>query len=1324
MGWQDDPIVSAAQTGSDTNPPAPWENDPILFDAKGAPQANVLAQPKQSGGILQAIEAGAESSVAGLAYRGKLPDVELDPQHSHWYERAAQSATQMALDLPFMVAGAVAGGAAGGAAGTAVPLVGNAVGGAIGAGAGAFAVPGAIREAYIQAYKNGEITSSGDFLSRANIVLKTAGKEALIGATTAGLGRLGKLGAETVGFGSKGIATSTLAGEYSGMVVTPSLLEGKMPELNDFIDGAVMVGGFKAVHHVSGKIADVYAKTGASPAEIVTEAYNDPQILDDLGVPKKITPEIQTWRETSVKPIDATNVTNSSELVNSIKTSLGDNHFVSTIVDKLAPKLQNFKVEVIPDSEWKFRGFSQNRQAQTNFKTNTIEFRENIKPEAAFHELLHEATFTELKTNSEFAQNVRGIMDRVRGEIAAGNVENVPKPDLLRVKKALKNEAEFVAYGLSSPEVINTLRGIRGEGSSPTMFTTLVGKVTQDLGFESKHYSALHDLIRAVEGGVEEKQPTVSSTEVKGSVETGPVVEPAPVQREIPRAYEQMAREANAQEAVPSEKAKEVLANPFAEVTQLPGQPARSHEVNYNYINAADDVKGAMARLSQVFKDEIDKQRNGKVSWETSQVEAGEYLNKLLGAEAIPVREPGTPAGHAELLARMQLTEGAVADMVRKAQELKDLGTEASEEQKVQVLLAIDRAAMIQAEFLGARAEAGRALNILKASKRTAERAEQIKQIMERFGNDPAKMADMILALDSPEQAAKLAREATKATTYEKFVEAWKSALVSGPITQIANIAGNVTFMASRPVIDLAAAGVGMVRGAEEGVYAREAVQRLVGNFHGSLDGAKVAWQILKNGAEIDAKSESRKNAIEGKVGEIVRLPFRALSAGDALFNESNKRGEIYSQATRQAFTEGLDPRTAEFKNRVIEIATNPPLKMLAEANDVAKRFTFNAPLGEKGRALQNFVRATNTQWLMPFIQTPANVLKEMVRLTPAAPILSEWRADFEKGGAYRDRAIAEIAVGTSLSVATSVLAHSGMISGNGDPDPKKRATMIGTGWQPYSFKNPYNGKWYSYQRLQPIGTLVGLAADIGEHWDHFSADEKDYTAKTLAMAFSNAVTNQTFLVGLTQSLNAFTQPEEKFSKWMQSMAGSMVPGVIGQTNQLIDPYQRQVYDVFDAVKARIPGLSQTLQPKRDIVGEPIPNKERAGYLSPVTVSEEKHDVVRSELARLGILTQKAPGYIDLPAMHDKKLGKVELTAEQKDVYSERAGKFAHQILKPIMSGQSWASTPDIIQKQIVESVFKDAREVAKNEAIKPEQLQKELLRINTELQKRMTKQK
>lgn len=1322
MGWQDDPIVSAAQPGSSVNPVAPWENDPVLFDAKGAPQANMLAQPKEASGIMQAIEAGAESSVAGLMYRGKLPDVELDPQHSHWYERAAQGATQMALDLPFMVAGAVAGGAAGGAAGTAVPVVGNAVGGALGAGAGAFAVPGAIREAYIQAYKNGEITSSGDFLSRANIVLKTAGKEALIGATTAGLGRLGKLGAETFGAGAKSVATSTLVGEYAGMVVTPSLIEGKLPELNDFIDGAVMVGGFKAVHHVSGRLADIYSKTGVSPGEVIPEALNDPQILDDLGVPKTITPEIKTWKETSVKPIDATNVTNSTELVNSIKISLGDNHFVSTIVDKLAPKLQNFKVEVIPDSEWKFRGYSQNRQAQTDFKKNTIQFRDNIKPEAAFHEVLHEATFNELKTNTEFAQNVRGIMDRVRGEIQAGNVENVPKPDLLRVKKALKNEAEFVAYGLSSPEVINTLRGIRGEGTSPTMFTTLVGKVTQDLGFQQKHYSALHDLIRAVESGVEPaeaKQP-----ELTGSVETGPVVAEVPAPREIPRAYEQMAREANAQEAVPSEKAKEVLANPFAEVTQLEGQPARSHEVNYNYINAADDVKGAMARLSKVFFDEIDSQRKGKVSWETSQVEAGEYLNKLLGAEALPVREPGTPAGHAELLARMQLTEGAVSDMVRKAQELKDLGTDASEEQKIQVLLAIDRAAMIQAEFLGARAEAGRALNILKASKRTAERAEQIKQIMERFGNDPAKMADMILALDSPEQAAKLAREASKATTYEKFVEAWKAALVSGPITQIANIAGNVTFMASRPVIDLAAAGVGMVRGAEEGVYAREATQRLIGNFHGALDGSKVAWQILKNGAELDGKAEAKRNAIEGKVGEIVRLPFRALSAGDALFNEANKRGEIYSQATRQAFTEGLDPRTAEFRDRVVQIATNPPEKMALEAAEVAKRFTFNAPLGEKGRALQNFVRATNTQWLMPFIQTPANVLKEMIRLTPAAPILEEWRADFAKGGAAKDRAIAEIAMGTSLSIATSVLAHSGMISGNGDPDPKKRATQLATGWQPYSFKNPYNGKWYSYQRLQPIGTLIGLAADIGEHWNHFNEEERDYTAKTLAMAFSNAVTNQTFLVGLTQSLNAFTQPEEKFSKWVQSMAGSMVPGIIGQTNQLIDPYQRQVYGVFDAVKARIPGVSQTLQPKRDIVGEAVPNKERAGFISPVTVSAEKNDLVRSELARLGIATQKAPGYIELPAMHDNKLGKVELTAEQKDAYSKRSGQFAYQILQPIMSGQSWANTPDIIQKQIVDSVFKDAREIAKNETLPPEQFQKELLRINTELQKRMTKQK
>jgi hypothetical protein len=149
-------------------------------------------------------------------------------------------------------------------------------------------------------------------------------------------------------------------------------------------------------------------------------------------------------------------------------------------------------------------------------------------------------------------------------------------------------------------------------------------------------------------------------------------------------------------------------------------------------------------------------------------------------------------------------------------------------------------------------------------------------------------------------------------------------------------------------------------------------------------------------------------------------------------------------------------------------------------------------------------------------------------------------------------------------------------------------------GWQPYSVK--IGDTWYSYERLQPIGTLIGLAADVAGVWDHLTEEESDKIPKMLSIAFANAVTNQTFLQGITKLVNAMSDPKRFAPKFFQGLAGSIVPAAVAQAANSMDPVAREVDSMLESIQSRIPGMREDLLPKRDIFGEP--SRTRIGWVA------------------------------------------------------------------------------------------------------------------------------
>lgn len=1358
-GWQDAPLL---QDASQTAPRAAWESAPVIY---ASPTAAPSQQPQIARGFGDAFMAGLQGSATGLAFRGKLPDVVLSPDDSKWYERAAAGVAQIGAELPLGVVGAVAGGTYGAAAGTAVggPVVGVA-GGAVGAGAASFALPAAVRQAYIEAYSKGQITDTADFLNRAQIVLKQAGKEGLIGGLTAGAGKIAQIEMAAVGATAKVAGAAALTAEGGMLVVAPATLEGRLPEPQDFVDAAILLGGLKGATVTAGKLMNIYAKTGKTPIEVLADANGDPALKEAIVTPP--TPrelvEAATQTDRGAVPLerwlkdanygnglkeaaDALGIpsepgTHKDVVIAAVKERLG-------ITDKPAAAKETPYVDTRGQGE-RFHGTSRpivnmldgdvmydsrNIYGQGFYTTDAVDIsagytRKGNGGQPTLYRVVEQNNPRLYDMEAPLTPELRKAAEDNFGDLyRTEDVDGKPITNLRELYDEVRAESKAERY--TRDDVQGLFDGMRAvlEDQGYNGLSHAGGLRTNNPAHAVNIYWTPEKHVRL------EPADLAAYRKAEPAAPAGKPGEQLELFSDLPVQYRDQAKREHARLAVPdpSPEAAQFLEKPFADVPQLPGEPVLKTHVNYNYLNTAPEVMNALSRMSELYEAQIRTATRGEVSWEQTYAEARDLYRKTTGEDPPPT--PLVNADYAklsaDLYARKQILVSGAEQLMAKQKAYAEARAQglATDQMKLELLAQIDRVAQAQAAVRGSQAEVGRALNILKSTNRDKAYYDELTSIIDgRFGVEGKAigdanfdtMVDMMGKLGSPDQALKFAEKAAKATTWQKIVEAWKAGLVSGPITQTANILGNATFVAVRPLVDAVAVAGGLFRSGPDRVTAVEPLARVVGNIQGTIDGARAAWAVMRTGETIGGKSEAHRKAIEGTLGEIVRLPFRLLGAGDAFFRLVNERGEAYALAVREAASEGHNPATREFRERVAELVSNPTDAMIEQIDTAGARFTFNSPLGEKGRQIQATIKKLHLEWAVPFVQTPANVAKEMLRLTPAAPIVKEWRDAIAAGGAARDKAVAEMVIGTATMTGVFALALSGQITGQGDPDPNKRRTQMASGWQPYSVK--VGDTWYSYQRLQPVGTLVGMAGDVAAVWEHMTPEESDKVAKMLATAFANAITNQTFLQGVTNLVNVISDPNRYGGRFFEGLAGSAVPGILGQTARMVDPYQREIDGVLDAVKARIPGLSETLQPKRDPYGEPVPSVDRPLGVLPIATSTMSQDKVRLEAARLGVGAAKAPDYIELPAGRDPKLGRVELTPEQRDVFATEAGKLAYRILSQMVNSPTWDNLPDMAQRNAVARVFESARGMGRAAAVPPEQIRREAERIARELQIRL----
>ena len=273
-------------------------------------------------------------------------------------------------------------------------------------------------------------------------------------------------------------------------------------------------------------------------------------------------------------------------------------------------------------------------------------------------------------------------------------------------------------------------------------------------------------------------------------------------------------------------------------------------------------------------------------------------------------------------------------------------------------------------------------------------------------------------------------------------------------------------------------------------------------------------------------------------------------------------------------------------------------------------------------------------KFLVPFLRTPWNILKFGLGRSPAG-LLASVRKDFRaklKSSDPNVKAAAkgQLAMGSMTTIASLyfLMNKEEHITGGGPRNRNELDALKATGWQPYSFK--LGGTYVSYQRLDPLATMIQMSADFRDYVKYEQPEDDDRKAYELfgSMALVHAVniTDKTFLKGVNNMLNLFRDPEYYGPKIFKDISGGFVPNIANQAqNHQAKLMVREAKSLSDTLLKRIPfGASDNVAPKRTILGEevyrqnPLGVFRAAGIVNPLYISKDKNDAVANELAATG----------------------------------------------------------------------------------------------------------
>lgn len=361
-------------------------------------------------------------------------------------------------------------------------------------------------------------------------------------------------------------------------------------------------------------------------------------------------------------------------------------------------------------------------------------------------------------------------------------------------------------------------------------------------------------------------------------------------------------------------------------------------------------------------------------------------------------------------------------------------------------------------------------------------------------------------------------------------------------------------------------------------------------------------------------------------------------------------------------------------------------------------------------RKIANFFTTTPFMHIfMPIVRTPLRILEvSALEYTPLGLLSKRYREAILKGGVEADEAKARLFLGTSAMMMAAALADELDIVGH-DGGYQSSARLSRPS---YSLK--IGDDVVEFSRLDPVGTLLGMGADLRAMIDQEPADpeeDDEFSEKVgdvlgaFALAVSMNILSKSYMESLEQlaglvGMNSEDDADVRIQRYLNSLANRTIPAS-GIQRQLIKTDDEPVREAFTFYEAQMRASvgADTLPVKRDqLLGRPLKGAigDAVGLNAGPRVRESHVD----ELERLSFRVTPMP----------RKLKGVKLTSSQYSRLLELRGQVVQNpdtgltledTMKVLVDLPEYKAMPDEAKVDAIKAEIKPFTRLAKEELIR-----------------------
>lgn len=426
---------------------------------------------------------------------------------------------------------------------------------------------------------------------------------------------------------------------------------------------------------------------------------------------------------------------------------------------------------------------------------------------------------------------------------------------------------------------------------------------------------------------------------------------------------------------------------------------------------------------------------------------------------------------------------------------------------------------------------------------------------------------------------------------YDMVYEFWRNSILSGIKTFIVNTASTGFTVANltEHLVEGFAADLARMGGKEISDKSladfKYMFRGTAPTFGKALANAIATWDMeqsqfnLEHGITSIEKMEGYKHAIPGKVGRVVRIPFRMLGFTDDFVKTFDSYMTVGMFAHQLARKEGLrgDALTA----RIDQLVADHNSPAWGKAIDFALYTTFQ---NEGGKVAQSVSKAGNTLrqhvpplgFILPFVQTPVNLLGRGLERSVFSPLTTlshflELRHDAHKAlhegkgdGSIDwtkltpDMVRTVMAFGSVLALALTNDEEDPWITGAvGYSDRTIRELGRSEGLPPAKSIKLF-GTWYNYGRIDPFATLLSINVDLANAAKRPGAGR---LAGDSWESLRSQVMDKTYLSGLSDLFEIVGDSgisREAGAKWISRFTTSFIPNIYRDSARSSRPVRTQ----------------------------------------------------------------------------------------------------------------------------------------------------------------------